>query len=84
MIDSRWPLGWSQTDVAYVKVVHCPSSEYDPRRKHSKDALEATTRAWLAWTRARRDIQVDIEELTRSRVWDLESGTWGLTAGVDY
>ncbi|KAI4520104.1 hypothetical protein K525DRAFT_248934 [Schizophyllum commune Loenen D] len=77
VIESRtqtiWPLGWSETDVAYVKVVHCPSSEYDPRRKHSKDALEATTRAWLAWTRARRDIQVDIEELTRSRVWDLES-----------
>ncbi|KAI5827856.1 hypothetical protein K523DRAFT_418091 [Schizophyllum commune Tattone D] len=88
VIESRtqtiWPLGWSETDVAYVKVVHCPSSEYDPRRKHSKDALEATTRAWLARTRARRDIQVDIKELTRPRVWDLESVTWGLTAGVDY
>ncbi|KAL1692640.1 hypothetical protein GGG16DRAFT_111953 [Schizophyllum commune] len=86
MMDSRWPLGWSETDIAYVKIVHvhCPSSEYDPRRKHSRDALEATTRAWLAKTQARRDIEVDIEELPRSRVWDLESVTWGLTAGVNY
>ncbi|KAI5887638.1 uncharacterized protein SCHCODRAFT_02638572 [Schizophyllum commune H4-8] len=69
MIDTRWPPGWSDTEVAYVKVVHCPSAEYDPRRKHSKDALEATTRAWLASTRARKDIKVTITELPRSRAW---------------
>ncbi|KAL1720409.1 hypothetical protein EV715DRAFT_289372 [Schizophyllum commune] len=63
MIDSRWPPGWSDTDVAYVKVVHCPSGESEEGTP--KNVVQERMCSRIAEMQARKDLELGITELKR-------------------
>ncbi|TRM58244.1 hypothetical protein BD626DRAFT_586230 [Schizophyllum amplum] len=77
MIDARWPPGWSDLSIAYVKVVHCPCSESGDKET-SKDAAEARMRSRLASVQARKDVRLVISDIKRCAALQREIDSWGL------
>ncbi|KAL1675383.1 hypothetical protein EV122DRAFT_292768 [Schizophyllum commune] len=75
MIDARWPSGWGHgSDVAYVEVVHCPSSEYE--RGTPKEIVQARMRGRLAKMRERKDLRLVITQLKQSSAVREEIASW--------
>ncbi|KAI5825213.1 hypothetical protein K523DRAFT_420209 [Schizophyllum commune Tattone D] len=75
MVDARWPSGWGHgSDVAYVEVVHCPSSEYE--RGTPKEIVQARMRGRLAKMRERKDLRLVITQLKQSSAVREEIASW--------